>query len=59
MNDERGILAPSLVQNCLNKLDPAISELFKQRPLAPSHGDETAMDETIAVTQGVVWQTGK
>ena len=35
------------------KLDAAISDLFPQRPLAPSLGDELTMNEMIAVIRGM------
>ena len=35
------------------KLDPTISTQFPQRPLAPSLGDESTMDEMLGVIQGM------
>ena len=40
------------------KLDPTISGLFPQRPLAPSLGDEPIMDGMTAVIRGMPnWKT--
>ena len=41
-----------------SKLDPTISALFPQRPLAPSLGDEPPIDDMTAVIRGMPnWET--
>ena len=43
----------TLVNKKTPKLDPTISGLFPQRPLAPSLGDEPTMDDMTAVIRGM------
>ena len=43
----------TLLNTELPKLDPAIGDLFPQRPSAPSLGDELTVDERTAVTRGM------
>ena len=43
----------TLLNTKSRKLDPTISGLFPQRPLAPSLGDEPTMDDTTAVIRGM------
>ena len=43
----------TLLNTELPKLDPAISDLFPQRPSAPSLGDDLAVDERTAVIRGM------
>ena len=43
----------TLLNTISPKLDPTISDLFPQRPFAPSLGDEPTMDDMTAVIRGM------